>query len=147
MDHEERRAGFGDTLTLHYRISAWNGAEIDSTFHGEPVTLTLGNGELAENLEKCLVGLPVAVRHVFQLDAAQAFGASQPELIQRIPLSDFPPGVAPQEGSLIEFELPNGSRLAGRVESRTQSDALVDFNHPLSDCSVLFEVEVLEIVR
>jgi hypothetical protein len=93
MDHEERRAGFGDTLTLHYRISAWNGAEIDSTFLGEPVTLTFGNGELAENLEKC--GRPAAaVRHVL---AGCRPARRQPARADPAhPLSDFPPGVAPQ---------------------------------------------------
>jgi FKBP-type peptidyl-prolyl cis-trans isomerase 2 len=47
--------------------------------------------------------------------------------------------------TLIEFALPNGSLLQGTVLEKTQDEAVVDFNHPLCDCPVVFEVEVLGI--
>jgi FKBP-type peptidyl-prolyl cis-trans isomerase SlpA len=137
----------GDTITLHFKISALDGTVIDNTFDGEPVTLTLGSDEIAATLEQWLIGIPCGERYVFQLEPWQAFGASDPELVQSIPLADFPEGLGAKEGSLVEFTLPNGTTLAGLVKSRTQTDILVDFNHPLSDCPILFEVEVKEIVH
>lgn len=137
----------GDTLLLHYRISTADGSEIDSTFAGEPLVLHLGVGEFAENLEQWLIGLPPGERHVFQLEPEQAFGVSDAALVQRVPLDQFPPDMALTENAVIEFQLPDGAMVAGTVKSKSQHDALVDFNHPLSDCPILFEVEVLEIVR
>ena len=137
----------GDTLTLHYKITAVNGTEIDSTFGGEPIQITLGCNELAQNLENCLIGVLPGERHVFQLEPWQAFGVSNPELIKEIALEEFPADIPARPGSLIEFSLPNGTVLTGTVKSTTNSHATVDFNHPLSDCPILFEVEVLRILE
>ena len=45
-------------LTLHYRITAQDGEEFLSTFDMSPATLQMGSGQLAENLERVLIGLP-----------------------------------------------------------------------------------------
>lgn len=137
----------GDTIVLHYKLSSRDGTDIENTFDEEPMEITLGQGELAWNLENCLLGLPLHERHVFMLEAAQAFGCFDERLIQRIPLTEFPADmhVAPQ--MMVEFALPNGTTMPGVIREIDQSDAVVDFNHPLSDCPVDFEVEVLEIKR
>jgi FKBP-type peptidyl-prolyl cis-trans isomerase 2 len=134
---------YGDTLTLHYRISALDGKEIDSTFEGEPITLTLGQGELAEGLERCLLDLPLGERRLFRLQPHEAFGESRPELVQFVPLAQFGDDISPRPGALIEFSLPNGDTLAGTVKEVTPEHAVMDFNHPLSDCPILFEVEAI----
>jgi len=147
MTTEPRNVRPGDTLVLHYKLSALDGTELDSTFGAEPLTLKLGSNELAENLEQWLIGLHAGERHQFQLEPWAAFGASDPALIQEIALEEFPPGMPVEENSLIEFAMPNGTTLAGLVKAKTGSHALVDFNHPLSDCPLLFEVEVVEILE
>ena len=139
-------AQYGATVLLHFRISSQHGHEIDSTFSGEPIQITLGQQTLAENLEKCLIGLAVGERHVFQLEPYQAFGVHDAALIQEIDLTEFPQGMLPKENSLIDFTMPSGVTLAGTIKSFTQTHAMVDFNHPLSDCPILFEVEVVQIL-
>ena len=141
-----RTAQYGDTVLLHFRISSQNGQEIDSTFSGEPIQITLGQQALAENLEKCLIGLQVGERHVFQLEPYQAFGVHDAALIQEIAVAEFPQGSLPTENSLIDFTMPSGVTLAGTIKSLTPIHAMVDFNHPLSDCPILFEVEVMQIL-
>lgn len=137
----------GDTLLLHYRLSAGEGTVLESTFEGEPLLLTLGQGELEPNLEVCLLGLPENEIHVFQLEPPQAFGACDPARIQRLPLAAFPADMAVQARALVEFALPNGKTLLGTVLERTDQEVVVDFNHPLCGCPVEFEVKVLEIRR
>lgn len=137
----------GDTIVLHYKLSSRDGADIESTFDEEPVEITLGQGELAWNLENCLLGLPLHERHVFMLEAAQAFGNWNEDLVQRIALSEFPAEMQLAPQMMVEFALPNGTTMPGVIREIDQSEAVVDFNHPLSDCPVDFEVEVLEIKR
>jgi len=45
-------------LTLHYRITTLDGDEFLSTFDMSPATLQMGSGQLAENRESVLIGLP-----------------------------------------------------------------------------------------
>ena len=146
-EQDRNTVALGDTVTLHYRLSSQDGQELESTFGGEPAVLVLGQGELAESLERWLIGLPVNEIHVFQLEPDQAFGPCDPALVQRVPLSEFPRDMRVEPHTLIEFSLPNGTLLPGTVLEKTQDDAVVDFNYPMCDCSVLFEVEVLSIRR
>ena len=135
----------GDTIKLHYKLSSPNGAVFENTFDSEPIDITLGQNALAQNLENFLIGLLPYERHVFMLDPAQAFGCRDERLIQRIPLSEFPATIKPEPKAMIEFQMPNGSSLPGVIQEIGASDAVVDFNHPLADCPVVFEVEILEI--
>ncbi len=69
-------------LTLHYRVTSSDGIEFVSTFGSHPATLQLGTGELAEPLEKCLLGMRTGQRGVFDLAPDQALGLPNPQLIQ-----------------------------------------------------------------
>ena len=141
------RVGPDSYLTLHYRLSAFDGSEYVSTFDLSPATLLMGSGQLAETLESCLLGLPVGERHVFELTAADAFGEHNPRLVERIARSALPPEVELKENSLIEFSAPDGSgQFAGFLRELNEHSALFDFNHPLAGRAIRFEVEVIAIL-
>ncbi|MBK8336096.1 MAG: FKBP-type peptidyl-prolyl cis-trans isomerase [Sterolibacteriaceae bacterium] len=133
-------------VTLHYRMALADDEELMTTFGGSPATLKLGSGELAPALERCLAGLPVGERRVFELDAGQAFGAHNPQLLERVPLSAFPADVLPAEMSMIEFSGPDGAKYAGLVRQVRDGAAMVDFNHPLAGKAIRFEVEVIGVL-
>lgn len=135
----------GDTLLMHYKLGSQHGAVLENTFDSDPIEITLGSNDLAQNLEQFLIGLPPHERHVFMLDPVQAFGFRDEALIQRIALSEFPSEITPHAEAVIAFQMPNGASLTGRVMEVGPSEALVDFNHPLADHPVLFEVEILAI--
>lgn len=143
-----RKTALGDKVSVHYRISIPEGEVIFDTYEqDEPAIIELGAGEIAENLEKCLIGLEPGEQRVFHLEPEQAFGLSDPELVQRIELEMFPDDVPVEVDSLIEFNLPSGEAVMGVVLDKTEEDALVDFNHPLCDYPLQFEVEILEILE
>ena len=77
-------------LTLHYRINALDGEEFLSTFDMSPATLQMGSGQLAENLESVLIGLPAHERFVFELEPANAFGQHNDRLVERIARAGLP---------------------------------------------------------
>lgn len=137
----------GDTLELRYALRPRGGDDIVANFDdATPDTVTLGDGTLAPALEEWLIDLPPGERHVFLLDPWQAFGASQPELIQTLPRSDIPDDIVLEVDQLFEFALPNGQTLAGRVLEIGDDTVKVDFNHPLADLCIEFEVEIVRIL-
>lgn len=142
----ENAVAYGDTIQLRYAIRFRNGDEIVSNFEErEPDTLTLGDGTLAQSLEQWLIGLKPGERNVFLLEPWQAFGASSEEMLQTLKPQDIPPGMQLEPGTLVEFELPNGQTLAGSILDVGPEGVRVDFNHPLADCPIEFEVEVVAI--
>ena len=136
----------GDRIELRYALRPRGGNDLVSNFEdAAPEAVTLGDGTLAPALEQWLIDLPPGERHVFLLDPWQAFGESQPERIQTLPRSDLG-GLAVEINQLVEFALPNGQTMAGRI-LETGGDAVkVDFNHPLADLAIEFEVEIVRIL-
>ena len=136
----------GDTVSLRYALRLRDGTEILSNFDDPaPHTLTLGDGTLAQNLEQWLIGIASGERHVFLLEATQAFGASQPELVHTLRTSEVMSGKPLQIGSLVEFTQTDGETLAGQILAIDDDTVKVDFNHPLADLPIEFEVEITDI--
>lgn len=143
----ERAVAPGDTLEIRYALRPRAGEDIISNFDdAEPDTLTLGDGTLSPMLEQWLLDLLPGERHVFLLDPWQAFGASQPDLVQTMPKSDLPADLNLEADQLFEFTMPNGQTLAGRVLEIGDKSIKIDFNHPLADLSIEFEVEIVRIL-
>lgn len=142
-----RTVAAGDTLELRYALRPRGGEDIVSNFDdAEAETVTLGTGTLAPMLEQWLIDLVPGERHVFLLDPWQAFGTSQPELIQTMPKSDLTDNMEFMVDQLVEFAMPNGQTLAGRILEIGDDVVKVDFNHPLADLSIEFEVEIARIL-
>ena len=137
-------------LTLHYRLSSMDGAEIISTFHENPATLQMGSGQLAPFLERCLIGLVEGSKQTFELTPDQAFGPRNPELLQRVSLETLQQNSDADEeysvGDLVDFNAPGGGRFAGVLREMGEQDALFDFNHPLAGQHVKFEVSIIGVL-
>lgn len=139
-----RGAALGDTISLRYALRLANGAEILSNFDDAVADVfTLGDGTLAPNLEKWLMGIGEGERHVFLLEPEQAFGVSNADKIHQLKAEQASPNTPLQPGSLVEFTLPDGQTLAGKILGIGTDLIQVDFNHPLADMPIEFEVEIM----
>jgi FKBP-type peptidyl-prolyl cis-trans isomerase SlpA len=141
----------GSFLTLHYRLAGPDGTDVINTFAHKPATLSLGTGELAPAMERRLLGLPEGAHETFDLEAGEAFGERNPQLLQRVKLSllhEFGDADAQYDiGDIVQFPAPDGQgAYAGMVRERGDDWLLFDFNHPLAGQPVSFEVQVLGIL-
>ncbi|WP_028997393.1 FKBP-type peptidyl-prolyl cis-trans isomerase [Azohydromonas australica] len=141
----------GAFLTLHYRLSGPDGADIVNTFGGKPATLTLGTGELAPAMEERLIGLGEGAHERFELAPGEAFGDRNPELLQRVKLSLLrelgDPDAQYGVGDVVQFPTPGGEASYAGVVREVGSDWLLfDFNHPLAGQGVSFEVQVIGVL-
>jgi FKBP-type peptidyl-prolyl cis-trans isomerase SlpA len=141
----------GSFLTLHYRLSGPDGAELINTFNDKPATLSLGTGELAPAMEARLLGLPEGTHRSFTLEAGEAFGERNPELLQRVKRSLLDELGDPDEqyhvGDVVQFPTPDGQGAYAGVVREVDGDALLfDFNHPLAGRPVTFEVQLIGVL-
>jgi FKBP-type peptidyl-prolyl cis-trans isomerase SlpA len=141
----------GSFLTLHYRLAGPDGAAVVNTFDGQPATLSLGTGELAPAVEARLIGLAEGARESFELAAGEAFGARNPELLQRVKLALLhelgDPDAQYTAGDVVQFPTPDGqATYAGVVREVGDGWLLFDFNHPLAGQPVRFDVHVIGVL-
>ena len=149
-----QQVGKDSYLTLHYRLGDDAGNDFVSTYELGPATLQLGCGQLAATLEQRLLGLCAGEHRVFELPCAEAFGAHNPRLVERIARSALPPGIELVPNSLIEFadddgDGANGGGFGGFVgflRELSPTSALFDFNHPLAGKAIRFEVDIIAIL-
>ncbi len=141
----------GSFLTLHYRLSGPDGADVVNTFADKPATLSLGAGQLSPAIEAHLLGLAEGAHQSFDLPAGAAFGPRNPDMLQRVKLALLHQLGDPDEqysvGDVVEFPTPDGqSRYAGVVREVGDDWLLFDFNHPLAGQPVRFEVKLLGVL-
>ena len=141
----------GSFLTLHYRLSDSEGSAFVDTFGAQPATLSLGTGELAPAMEARLLGLEEGSRASFALEAGEAFGERNPELLQRVKralLTEHGEADADYRvGDVVRFPTPDGQASFAGVVREVEGDALLfDFNHPLAGRPVTFEVQLIGIL-
>ena len=152
----------GSFLTLHYRLAGPAG-DIINTFGSKAATLTLGTGELSPAVEQCLLGLQEGTRATFELPAGSAFGGRKADMVQWVAAKLLRDLGDPREiysvGDVVQFPTPDGQgQYAGAVVRVGNPDAdgvgagvghdavLFDFNHPLADQPVTFEVLLIGVL-
>jgi FKBP-type peptidyl-prolyl cis-trans isomerase SlyD len=94
--------------------------------------------KLERELETHCIGDIVATR----LLPEDAFGKSDPELLQEILLGELPPGDSIEVGGRINGHDEDGNEVTFSVISVEDGIASLDGNHPLSGQSLVFEVEI-----
>lgn len=151
MTAEPARVAPGSFLTLHYRLAGPDGAAVVDTFAQQPATLSLGTGQLAPAIEERLLGLAEGDEASFELPAGAAFGARNPELLQRVKRSLLAElgeaGADYTVGDVVDFPTPDGQgRYAGVVRECAHEWVLFDFNHPLAGSAVRFDVKLLGVL-
>jgi FKBP-type peptidyl-prolyl cis-trans isomerase SlpA len=134
-------------VLMHYSISLTNGAEIESSFGDEAVAVTMGQGQLTEGMELALFGLKEGDSQTLTLTPKQCFGYRDEANIRNMSLADFSVDLKPEPGLAFWFDTAEGDDLPGTVLSVKDDIVEVDFNHPLAGQSLVFSVEIVEIIN
>lgn len=101
-----------------------------------------GSGNLFPRLEAALAGHAVGDIVRVRLLPDDAFGRRDPELVQDIPLADFPPGEDIVVGGEVIGTRDDGEQTRFRVVRIEGETARLDGNHPLAGQTLVFEVEI-----
>jgi FKBP-type peptidyl-prolyl cis-trans isomerase SlpA len=140
-------------VTLHYEISATLAGRrqvLVSTGGTNPVTLQLGHGQLAEPIERRLIGLAEGAEAGFHLAPDEAYGVRRPELVQKVSRTFFDSNVDPlvqhDAGDVVEFTFPGEHKMAGVLKSMDERSVIVDFNHPLAGLALEFSARIVGVL-
>jgi len=136
----------GLEIVMHFTIKLSDGSVADSTRVAErPAKFRMGDGNLTEPFEACLVGLRAGDKREFKLAAKDAFGEPNPDNIYYVDASKFSADTKPEVGAIIAFTQPDGTDLPGIVRAVEGGSVTIDFNHPLAGQPVVFEVEIISV--
>ncbi len=143
---EQKLIAQSSEVVMHFDLKLEDGSAADSTrVHNKPAKLTMGDGSLTENFEKCLLGLQQGDKKSFTLPPEDAFGMPNPDNIHHMDRTRFGTDAPAEVGMIIGFTQPGGAEIPGIVREVAGDSVTVDFNHPLAGQTVIFDVEILSV--
>ena len=130
----------GTRVYLNFSISLEDGSEVDSNFGGEPVDFVIGDGSLLAGFERALFGMSAGQRQLFTVEPENAFGQPNDNNVQMLERDQFDDDIDLEIGLVFSFADASGGELPGMVISFDEEEVTVDFNHPLSGRTIMFDV-------
>ena len=135
----------GDTVQVHYRGTLEDGSEFDSSQGGDPIRFKIGEGEVIPGFEEAIIGMKVGDRKQQRIEADDAYGEHEEDLIFEVDKAALPSGADFNEGDIVELTFPDGQRAPVRITEIGDSSVTLDANHPLTGKALIFDLELVAI--
>ena len=132
-------------VTLFYRIGLTDDQVLEDNFDDEPMTVTLGRGEMAEGLELALIGLKEGDEQTIDIGPELAFGYVDETLFRSMARTEFDPDIDLEAGLIIEFATEDGETLPGTILDFNDNEVRIDLNHPLAGQTVRYSVKIVAV--
>ncbi len=132
-------------IRISYLMADAHGEVIDEVPQNDPFEFHCGAGQLLTGFERALMGLRAGERKEFTIQAGEAYGERNQELVRTVARTTLPRDVDVREGMRFPMRSAEGVELVCRILS-VQSDVVTaDFNHPLAGQALRCSVSVVEV--
>ena len=134
----------GDTVIVNYTGRLEDGTIFDSSLNEgrEPLTSTLGQGQLITGFENGLIDMIVGESKTIEIEPENAYGNYIPEMMTVVGFNQVPEGV--KVGETLQGNTPNGP-INVLVKEITEEGIVLDANHPLAGKKLIFDLEVVSV--
>jgi peptidylprolyl isomerase len=136
----------GSIIQVHYKGTYVSGEEFDSSYsRNQPITVTVGAGQLLSGFDDALVGMTVGETKHISLNKEQAYGDRNPNAYAAVPKKNFPDQFVAslEKGATIPLTDPEGNNVLGTVETINEESVIFDMNHPMAGKDLEFDIEVV----
>jgi len=141
------QAKVGDTVKVHYTGTFDDGIQFDSSVGQDPLIVKLGAGETIPGFEKGLEGMAIGDKKTINIQAVEAYGEHNPELIHEVPREDIPEEIDLKVGLELQAQGPDGNSYVLSIKEVNEETILVDANHPMVGKNLNFELEIVDIAQ
>ncbi len=143
----------GDQVTLTYalRVEGFDGEVWEEIPNDDPMTITVGDGEVLEKFEKSLVGQEKGSSFQLFIACDDAYGPEDKDAIFELPkdavtLEEGADDEDFMEGELVSFQI-EGEDIFGVIVEYDLKTVVVDCNHPFADEDLYFDIKILDVKR
>lgn len=139
------QAKAGDTVHFHYTGTLKDGSVFDSSDGREPLSFTLGSGQIIPGLDAAINGMTVGEAKTVTIPSDQAYGPYDDTARQAIPRDQIPPHIPVEAGTMLQMQTPDGQAIPVTVAEADDEQVVLDANHPLAGQDLTFAVEIVAI--
>lgn len=135
----------GDTVHFHYTGTLKDGSVFDSSEGREPLSFTVGSGQIIPGLDAAIDGMTVGEAKTVTIPSDQAYGPYDASARQSIPRDQIPPHIPVEAGTMLQMQSPDGQAIPVTVAEADEAQVVLDANHPLAGQDLTFAVEIVAI--
>lgn len=139
MTDGARTAQDGDTVAVHYRGTLDDGSEFDSSHGRDPLSFTIGSGEVIAGFDEAVRGLAVGESRTVRIEPDEAYGERTDEAVIEVPKASAPDDLSVGDQVTLNNNLP------ATVVEIGDGTITVDANHPLAGEALTFDIELVSI--
>lgn len=129
----------GQTVAVHYTGTLDDGTLFDSSRERDPLEFTIGSGQVIPGFDDVARSLEVGESKTVRLEAKDAYGEPNIELIFHVPADQTPEPLSVGD----RVELWNGALAV--VTTVNDDEIVIDANHPLAGKALTFEIELVSV--
>lgn len=139
------QAKSGDTVRIHYTGTLNDGSTFDSSAGRDPLEFTLGSGQVIPGFDTGVTGMSVGEKKTINIPAENAYGDIDPDARQAVPRDQIPADIPLEIGTMLQMQAPTGQVVQVAVVEVSETEVMLDANHPLAGKDLNFELELVEI--
>ena len=137
----------GDTVKVHYHGKLIDGSTFDSSEGKDPLEFEVGSGMVIKGFDAGVTGMRAGDKKTIQIPVDEAYGAKQNEMIMEFPRAKFPADMVPEVGMQLGMNNGQGQNLPVIIKEVKDDVVMLDANHPLAGEDLIFDLELVEIVK
>jgi peptidylprolyl isomerase len=136
----------GDKVKVNYTLTLDNNTVIEKTDETKPFEFTLNTGKIIPGFEQAVIGMSPGESKSVKIPPKEAYGEYREDLVMKVPRKDLPEDLDPQIGQQLTLESDKHQPFIVTVTGTSNSEVIMDANHPLAGKKLNFEIELLEIL-
>ena len=140
------KAKKGDKVKAHYTGRLEDGTEFETSKDTEPREFAIGSGFYFSGFEESIIGLEIGDTKKVTLPPEKAYGPWHEELTVRVKKSDIPEEITPVVGEKFKVWRPDGNLMPLTITEVTDHTVTLDANHPLSGKTLIYDIELIDII-
>ncbi len=134
----------GDKVKIDYTGTLDNGTVFDTSVGKQPIEFEVGTGMVIPGFENAVLGMKKGEEKEIKLQAKDAYGERNDQLLKKVPKEQLPKDPLPKVGMMVGLSSPQGQQIPAKIIEVTDKEITIDLNHPLSGKSLSFKIKVVE---
>ncbi|MBQ9058744.1 MAG: peptidylprolyl isomerase [Atopobiaceae bacterium] len=136
----------GKKVSVHYVGTLDDGTQFDSSRdRGVPLSFTCMAGQMIKGFDAAVRDMTVGETRTIRLEPDEAYGQANPDMIQSVPITNFPQAISMQVGQDVMLQAANGQPFQAKVVEKKDGVITFDMNHPMAGKTLNFEIELLTV--
>ena len=141
------KAKAGDVVKVHYTGKLTNGEQFDSSTGRDPLEFTVGAGQMIKGFDAAMPGMEVGEKKTINILAADAYGEKDEQAIIEFPKANIPADMKLDIGMQLQLRNEAGQPFPVTVSEIKDDVVILDANHHLAGKELVFDIELMEIVK